>query len=170
MVLDRVGGRVDQLGHDGLRFEQAGDTRLLGGPQVLAPAAQDVLAAREQAVEVMHEERNVAVPVEDDRVVVVRLGYAAQDVDAVLLGRDDEAVEEVVVGLAVGPQQELALGADPGDEVERVRQRQARLAHAATQSSPRAIANQLFLLGYRPLAVRGCPIAGRRCPQDGRAC
>ncbi|MEZ4366285.1 MAG: hypothetical protein R2939_08340 [Kofleriaceae bacterium] len=67
----------------------------------------------------MLEELGVAtVAIEDEGVVVVGLEDGEEDVDAEAAGGLGQAVDDVVVGLGVGPEDVLALGAAPGDEVE----------------------------------------------------
>ena len=97
------------------------------------------------------------VSIVDDCMVVVRHRARQQDVDPVAQRGHDQAVDECVVGLPVGPQQELALGAPAGDQVELARQdgtrRHAGLAIKIVASQRR-----------RDLAKLELEVAGCRMP------
>jgi len=98
------------LGDDLGEALEADHADLLGGPEVLPPAAQRVLALGDQLVEVLGEGRKIAASVVDHCVVVVRHRARQQDVDATLLRGDGEAVQEIVVRRVIRTQQELPLG------------------------------------------------------------
>src|SRR6188474_3242636 len=118
VVEDGVGRDVHQLVDHGLAVDEPDDAGLLGRPEVLPTAAQGVLAARKELVEMLDELGIPAGPVEDHGVVVVAHRARQDHVDVAAHGGVDEAVEERVVGRVVWPQQELALGAATRDQVE----------------------------------------------------
>jgi hypothetical protein len=88
---------------------------------LLPAAAQRVLAAREQLVEVLDELGVAPGAVIDNGVVVIAHRARQQDVDLGAQRGGDQTVEEGVVGRGVGAEQELALGAAAGDQVELAR-------------------------------------------------
>jgi hypothetical protein len=65
----------------------------------------------------------------DHRVMVIAHGTWQQHFDLGSQRGLDEAVRERVVRLGIGPQEELALGAAPGDQVEAIREHLPRYRH-----------------------------------------
>jgi len=80
-------------------------------------------------VEVLDEIRVFAERIEDTGVMVVGLSGGEQDHNSRALGCYGQAIGEGIVGVSVRPQQELPLGAAPGDHVRATRKDFAREWH-----------------------------------------
>jgi hypothetical protein len=68
-----------------------------------------VLAAGKQAVEMLSEDRKIAVRIVDARVVAIRHSDYACDLDIRAHGSQSQAIDEGVVGVVVGAQEEASL-------------------------------------------------------------
>lgn len=90
-----------------------------------------------------------AVAIEDHSVVVVGRCIRQKDLDVESLRRLGEAVEESVVGLLVGTQQELALRAAPRDQVEPARKDLARQGHDTRSGRIRRFAIDMRICSAR---------------------
>ena len=97
-VAEGIGHLIDDV----VRIAEANDARLLGGPEVLPSTAEGVLALGEELVEVLDERRIAAVRVVDTRVMMVAHRDGEEHADPESLGGDREAIDERIVGLAVG--------------------------------------------------------------------
>ena len=117
MVFDGIGEGVDDLGQDVIWTDEFNQGGLLGGPEILPAPAQNVLMLCEQLVKPFEELGNVPVGVDDDGVIVVGVRNERDDVDLRFLRGIGQAVHEGVVGLAVGPQEELPLCAATSDQI-----------------------------------------------------
>jgi hypothetical protein len=117
-VFDRVGRDVHELVHHVLILEEVDDADLLAGPEVLPPPAQRILALGQELMKMLGERRIGTITIEDDSMVMIRHCAREEHLDAGPLCSDSEAVEESVVGVAVGAQQELSLRAATRDHVE----------------------------------------------------
>src|SRR5687767_4487798 len=118
VVLDRIGRGVNQLVEHIVAADQPHHADLLGRPEVLPAAPECILAPREELVKMLYELGILSERVEDHCMVVIRHGARKQYRDRAPLGGFDEAVGERVVGLGIGPEQELALRAAARDQVE----------------------------------------------------
>ena len=117
-VLHRVDRCVHQLVHHVLAAHKLHDAYLLRRPQVLPPPSQCILTPREQLVKMLEERRIPAPPIEDHGMIMIAERARQHHLDLAPLRSLDQAVRERVVRLGVGPQQELALRAATGDQVE----------------------------------------------------
>ena len=102
---------------DVVPLDELDDGGRFGGPEVLEAAEVGVLAAGKQTVEILGEDGEVAVRVVDASVVVVRHCDGERDLYLRVLGRQGQAVDEGVVGVLVGAQEEAPLGTATGDHV-----------------------------------------------------
>ena len=93
-VFDRISKRVDHLVDNVYWADEADDTGLLRGPQVLPTAAERILTFGEQLMKVFEERRVVAVRVLDARMVMVAHGRGEDEADPVPMGCDGQAVDE----------------------------------------------------------------------------
>ena len=76
------------------------------------------------------ENWEIAIRIVDAGMVMVRHGDGKCDIDLCALGSQDEAVDEGVVGLFVGAQEESSLGASAGNHVVMAGHDLARKGHA----------------------------------------
>jgi hypothetical protein len=76
-----------------------------------------VLTAGEQAMEMLREDGKIAIRVVDAGVMMIRHGSGECDLDIRAHGGQHEAIDEGVVGVVVGAQEEAALGTAAGDQV-----------------------------------------------------
>jgi hypothetical protein len=129
MILDRVGQGVDDLGEDIIGANQLDDGAVLGRPQVLPATAQAVLVLGQQLVKTLEELGEAALYVPEDGMIVVAVGDEGDELDAGAAGGVPETVEEGVVRLTVGAQEELPLSTATSDEVHATSHNLPRLRH-----------------------------------------
>jgi hypothetical protein len=104
VILDWIGGGVDQFVQHGLAVHQLDHGDLLGRPEVLPSAAECVLAPCKHLVEMLEKLRIRAEPIEDHGMIVIRHRTRQQHRDRAPLGGLAQAIGKRVVGLAVGPE------------------------------------------------------------------
>jgi len=126
----RIGEGVGHLAEDVVGLGEADDGGRLGGPEVLEAVEMGVLAAGEEPVEMLGEDGEVAVGVVDACVVVVRHCDRKYDLYLRAIGGQGQAVDEGVVGVFVGAQEEAPLGTAAGDHVVATGNDLAREGHA----------------------------------------
>jgi len=117
VVFHCISEGVDHLVDNVAWIDEADDTGLLGGPEVLPTAAEGVLTFGEQLMKVLEEGRVIAVGVLDSSMVMVAHGRGEDDTNQVPLGCDGEAIDEGVVGLVVRANEKLPLCAAASDHV-----------------------------------------------------
>jgi hypothetical protein len=116
----RRGGICEGIGHlveYVVGFDQANDGSRLRGPEVFESAKVSVLTASEQAVKMLGEDREVAVWVVEAGMMVIRHSDGKDDLDIRAHGGQSKAVNECVVGVVIGTQEEAPLGTAAGDHV-----------------------------------------------------
>jgi hypothetical protein len=126
---ERPGHQQTVIANDVVTADQPDDTDLLGCPEILPPTSEGVLAPGKHLVEVLDELWISTEAVVDHSVMVIAHGTRQQHFDLGSQRGLDEAVRESVVRLGIGPQEELALGAAPGDQVEAIRVHLPRYRH-----------------------------------------
>ena len=104
-----IGKGIGHLVEDIIGFDQANDGGWLRRPEVFKSAKVSVLAAGEQPVKMLGEDGEIAVRVVDTSVVMIRHGGGECDLDIRAHGGQREAIDEGVVGVVVGTQEETAL-------------------------------------------------------------
>jgi len=98
----RIGEGVGHLFNNVVGFDQADDGSGFGGPEVFEAAEVSVLAAGEKSVEMLGEDREIAVRVVDACVVMVGHRDGEGNLDVRAFGGQGEAVDEGVVGVLIG--------------------------------------------------------------------
>ena len=136
VVFHGISEGVDHLVDNVAWIDEADDTGLLGGPEVLPTAAEGVLTFGEQLMKVFEERRVVAVRVLDAPMVMVAQGRGENDADPVSMGCDGQAVDEGVVGLAVWPHEKLPLRTAASNHVRPTRKDFARNRHGWLSELP----------------------------------
>ena len=94
VVLDGIGEGVGHLGEDVVPIWKLDDGRGFGGPEVLPAPAESVLVLGEELVESLEEFGHAPVAVNDDRVVMIRMGEKGDDTYVRILGSESQAIDE----------------------------------------------------------------------------
>src|SRR5438876_5552393 len=106
---DRVGESVDHLLEDVIGLYELDRGRLLGSPHGLPASPKGVLVFCNKLVEMGKEVGQLALDINDAGVMVIGHRGGEDDPDPVLFGGDSEAIDESVVRVGVGAQEEPPL-------------------------------------------------------------
>ena len=129
----RCGGIGESVGHlveDVFALDKSDNRGRFSGPEAFEAAEVGVLAAGEKAMKTLGEDGEIAIRVVDAGVVVIGHRDGERDLDLGALGGHGEAVDECVVGVVVGAEEESPLGAAAGNHVVTTGHDLAREGHA----------------------------------------
>jgi hypothetical protein len=129
----RCGGIGEGVGHlveDVLALDEPDNRGRFRGPEAFEAAEVGVLAAGEKTMKTFGEDGKVSFWVVDAGVVVIGHRDGECDLDLGALGGHGEAVDECVVGVVVGAEEESPLGAAAGNHVVTTGHDLARECHA----------------------------------------
>ena len=135
VIGDGIHKGVDHLGEDVFGLDQFHRGGLGRRPHRFPAPVEGVLVLGDQLVKMRQELGQFAFDVDDARVVMVRHGRGEDDLDAVLLGRDGEAIDEGVVTFGGWAQEEATLRTPPRDHVHPTGDDRARKRHAPSSAA-----------------------------------